>query len=367
MSEGTFVIRELRSGNDGEGEVFRWTSDRIAGQDLAGVVYNQPSAARAAPMRPWTFGGELRTTRTDYPGAKTPSEQVLGPRHTEFSLNGHWDDRYNYEGFAVKEMRRFEAMCRRGNLCEFSFQEQKFIGLITNWTFNYERAWDIGYEFQVSNHDRPDDFAISTRSPDENFDASTIDQLLTLGNEILGLDNNESPKGKLKSSVAQAMDSRLNNIGDSVAALDRTVTGQGFIDNVEPVDAFKRIGTQCRDIGARCQELVDEFSSARSDIELAVNNAMTVLDFESWSRSLRFHTRLVMGQASESGRQMDERADPSAVAIYRPQQGESLYKISRRFYGTPYAWRYIADRNNLTDFTLNGDELLIIPERNENS
>jgi hypothetical protein len=45
------------------------------------------------------------------------------------------------------------------------------------------------------------------------------------------------------------------------------------------------------------------------------------------------------------------------------RQGESLYAISRKFYGTPHAWRLIYDRNHLTSVTLTGDEILIIPER----
>jgi len=94
-----------------------------------------------------------------------------------------------------------------------------------------------------------------------------------------------------------------------------------------------------------------------------VQSAIGVLTFEDWSRSLRYTARVTMYQGLAGERSSAERAQPDAKHLYRPHAGESLYAISRRFYGTPFAWRLIYERNALTSFTLTGTETLIIPER----
>jgi hypothetical protein len=60
---------------------------------------------------------------------------------------------------------------------------------------------------------------------------------------------------------------------------------------------------------------------------------------------------------------MEERASPRAERLYKPSEGEHLYRISKKFYNTPLAWRLISERNHLKVMKMTGDEVLIIPER----
>ena len=135
----------------GKGQVFKWSSQN----------QNIPQGA-------WEFGGQLRTNRINYPGTDRPTEQVLGPNYTPFTLTGRWKNKFNRapvgegqespvpgaEGnnYAENEMRLFETMCRRGNVIELQFQEITITGLITEWSFLYKRRWDIGYSFTFSPH-----------------------------------------------------------------------------------------------------------------------------------------------------------------------------------------------------------------------
>lgn len=356
MSVATFYIMEDRK--DGKlGESFEWTSDSRPANAARG-------GARACPRQPWTFGGNLRTVRTDYPGARTPSEQVLGPAHAPFTLEGRFDDRYNFAGYAEREQRRFEEMCRRGNTVQIQFQNQSFVCLITNWSFPYKRAWEIGYSFTVSVHDRPDGVTLADRAPETVQSPTQAFDALDVAAQAMATQQNKVPAAALTTGVNTGIGAKLSALLDDVAAIGKT------LDNAQKATSgaaasFKRTATQFRAAAGSAFNVVDTLVTIRSDIEMGVQQATSVLSFEDWSRSLRFHGRLVMGQSSKAARDMDSRSESKAIAMYRPQKGESLYDISRRFYGTPHSWRLIADRNHLNVINLTGNEYLIIPERGE--
>lgn len=364
MAVATFTITEVRrigaTRVESEiGEVFEWTSDREPADGVRG-------GARATPFRPWVFGQELRTVRTDYPGAKTPSEQVLGPNHIPFTLRGRFDDRYNFPGFAVAEMRRFEAMVRRGNMVRIQFQNQAFECLILKVSFDYHREWYIPYEFSVSTHDRLDDLTLEDRSPQQ---ATGVQEAFdNIDVTVLALEetNRTAPINTLTGDLATTTTDNLAAAMTASEELGNTVnlrtTQVGDLATISP---FRRVATQLRTVGDAAGDLVGGLSSIRSDDDLAFSTALSVLDFEDWSRTVRFQGRVLLGTATLAARDVDEREDAQAQALYRPRQGESLYNVSRRFYGTPFAWRLIADRNGLQGVTLTGDELLVIPQRGE--
>ena len=359
MAAGIFTITELlRYGatrTEAEtGDIFRWTNDRLS---------TKVGGARAAPMRPWTMGGQLRTSRTDYPGARTPSEQVLGPHHVPFTLSGRFDDRYNFPGYAVKEQRRFEALCRRGNPVRIQFQNQAFECLITEWSFDYHRAWYIQYSFTVSVHDRPDQLDRSDRSPPKTKSPQEAADQLGLVTITMLENIGIAPKFLLASQIVVETNARIGTLTDTRDGIGATLDSREFAVDTNTQSPFARLATQFRTAARTATDLLQDLAEVRSDVDLGAKTVGGVLDFEDWSRTLRFQSRALLGLGRQAAQDLEERNEPDALAVYRPAAGESLYAISRRFYGTPFAWRLIADHNNLSSVTLTGDELLVIPER----
>ncbi len=361
MAEGVFIIQELRRAADGaglDGERFEWTSDQSALPGARG-------GARACPLQPWVIGGELRKVRTDYPGAKSPSTQVLGPVQKPQTLRGRWDDRYNFAGYAEQEMRRFEKMCRRGNLVRIQFQGQAFEGLIDDWDFPYRRSWDIGYEFVLDVHDRTEHRDISDRSPPTvPSPAQTFDEVDLAVQSALEA-HGEAPLSTMGGSTGFDVEGDLVLLADARLSLSLTLDNQELAPTERVVDAFTRLATQFRGVQAAAMSTIANLFEVRADVDLTVQTPMGVLDFECWSRSVRFSCRAAMHSAARGDLAAAERADPSARRVHQAQEGESLYAISQLYYGTPWCWHLIADRNRLTHFTLTGDELLIIPERGQ--
>jgi len=361
MAEGVFLLQELRSSSglgargDTAGARFEWTSDTTPSNTTNG-------GARACPRGPWLQSGEQRHVRTDYVGAVTPSVQVLGPRYTTTTFQGSFDDRYNGVGYAIRERDRLMDMIRRGNLVRIQFQGESFIGLITQWSFDYRRAWDIGYSLTFDPHDSTRDYSLADRSPlvltvPRLFDA------IESSTQALQAAMDGAPMSQIGTTVGIDAEAGIVAVSTSRDMLADTLDQREIAPPEKPTDALARLSSQMRIVAGQAFDVSNGLFTARSDTDMAVTNAISVLSFEAWSRSVRFTARVLTGQALDSARQTQERVDPSPSRLYRPREDESLYEISRRFYGTPHGWREIYSRNRLTSFVLTGDELLVIPER----
>lgn len=363
MARHTFVITELRSGSDpstaDDGARFEWTSDRDPVKPFTGTG---GGGARACPMKPWPSGGQQRTKRTDYPGARSPSEQVLGPVRKPFSLSGKFDDRYNGEGYALAESERFEAMCKRGQLCRFQYGPLALEGLIVDWDLDVERLDFIRYTFQVSVHHKPDERNLNRSPRTPAGPLAILDEFDTAVQAMLDADNG-APRTALAGTLADDVTEQLVEITTARESLATTIDNRDTRAPEQPIDAFTRIATQFRAGRAAAYDLLLTLGGVRSDLDMSHRTAMGVLDFDDWTRSLRFAARIAMGKGYEGDRAATEHAEPNAVRLYRPREGEHLYAIARKFYGTAHAWQLIYDRNSLQSFDLLGTEVLIIPER----
>ena len=358
---GVFIIEELRRvggrtlGTKDAAERFEWSTASTPPDAVRG-------GARACPVKPWGQGGKQRMVRTNYPGAKNPSSQVLGPTQEPQTFTGRWDDRYNFAGYATQERNRFEAMCERGNLVRVQMGQEVFEGIIESWEFPWRREWDIPYSFTLDVHSRGD-VNIDDRSPATVLSASALFDSLDLACQGLQAVQDSAPLRFMATDAASGADAAIADVSVRRDELAATLDQRELLPSEKPTDAFVRLATQFRIAASSGFSALVGLYEVRSDIDLGVRTAMSVLDFEDWSRSVRFMARVLVGSALASGSDIAERADPAAVRLYRPVEGESLYSIARRFYGTPNAWRTIADRNGLEDFELTGDEILIIPER----
>lgn len=354
MAAGVWTMTEIRRGQDGER--FEWTADTSPPSGARG-------GGRCAPLRGWTIGGQQRKVRTNYPGARTPSTQVLGPVFKPQTINGKLDDRYNYPGFAVEEMRRLEAVCERGSFVRMQFQDQAFIVLIDDWDFDYRRDWDIGYTLTLDVQCRSDEFTLADRSPPTVLSVSNLfDDVDMAIQSALEIDS-EAPRSLLAGDLGEVAAASVTEMAVSREALGGTLDNRELIPPEKPTDGFTRLATQFRQVQAASFGALVALAEVRADVNMVTQTVMGVLDFETWSRSLRFAARIAFGSALLGDRAATERADPDAIRLYRPQEGESLYSVARKHYGTPHAWRLIYDRNALTSVTLTGDEILIIPER----
>lgn len=328
-------------------------------------TFEWDAAHKNIPNSPWTFGIEQRTMRTDYPGSQYPSEQVLGARYTDFTLQGRFDDRYNFEGYAEKTRKELELLSRRGNLVQITFEGLSIQGLIKSVSFDYRRYWDIGYSIEVSPHFRLageqfDTFKDKKKKLDVNqhlVDMETIAADLRAAHA-------EAPSGSMKLLLFDNTSLSISNI-DGILSQMNTALSVRFIASLDyrPEVFFRHLAALSLSLGTTAKGLLNQVPTVEGATSLySTSNAKATFDFDTWAKEIAYNSRMLILRSHTAALDFIDRVQPDAKNIYRPQAGESLYAISNRFYGSPYAWRVIADRNNLTDFSLTGDELLIIPE-----
>lgn len=352
MAEREFTITELRRAGDG-GFVdtpvkFVWTNEN-----------------RAAPRGSWKFGLVQRSVREDYPGVEEPVEQVLGPNYKDFTLTGVWDDRYNSPGFALDTQRKFEELVQRGTLCRFEFETISIVGLPKDADFDYRRASMIGYSFMVSPHYRKLG-GISTgstvrrkvpaafRPPSEYRDISV--SVL----ESIDAVQADAPTLVTKGSLMGDLQAGINTLRTNVASLVSVVdTRLGSLQG--DFTDLKRAANALNVIKGTCAETIATLATVTSSTQLAYDNAAAILEFDVWRTSLTALSRRLALTSHNGQDELSQRAEPKAVALYRPAKGESLYSISQRFYGTPTEWQRIATTNGITTMVLQGTEVLIIP------
>lgn len=352
MATREFKITELKRAGEG-GYVdtpvsFTWDVDHMS-----------------SPRGTWKFGVEMRTVREDYPGADEPVEQVLGSNYKEFSLQGVWDDRYNYPGFALLTQKQFEALTKRGSVCRFEFESLSFNGIIKSAEFDYKRASLIAYTFMVSPHKRTaGNFTIGTVDRKKAAEAFTpvgeYRNQAVVGADFLA--SLVSPAPSMRGTTDDETKGLIRRIREGVASLVSAVE-QRFDKSQDRYVDVKRTAAALNVVKGTAAEMLFLASSYKSSTALAYEDAKAILDFDCWRTDLT-RTARTLGLLGASGSaELARRVDPKTVALYRPRKDESLYAISQRFYGTPTAWRTIASANGLTTITLQGTELLVIPER----
>lgn len=347
------IITELRK--VGQGERFVWTN---------GPAIGSRGGGKAAPQGPWDMGSTQKLVRTDYPGARAPSHQVLGKRRKPFTFSGYWDDRYNFAGYAEAELKRFEALVDRGNSVRFQMGAQVLEGIVEEFDPQWRGSWRVNYAFTVSVEQRPGELS-KNRSPAGPLNASErfgdVDVAVTALQEI----NDTAPASVLAGTLAADVTAGVSNVSTARTGLGATLDQRDLRPSELSTAQLPKLATSFRVVGARAQEICDTLITARSDTELAYRTVASVLDFEAYTRGMRYNARLLMGRSTAGASDVEERSGSNAERFYRPNEGESLYQIARKTLGKAEAWRLIADRNGLQTFTMTGDELLIIPERGQ--
>lgn len=369
-----FTIQELTNNNPTTlGTKFEWSDSRSLFdndpdqanllQD-AGVKRTLGSGYYAAPQGPWENTIKLRTKRTDYPGVSRPSEQVLGANHEPFTLTGMWDDRYNFEGYARKTWRDMESVVTRGNLCRFQYDDIVYHGIITDLQTSYRGAWRIDYTITVSPHYKEIDPGSAQQYAQQTV-MTTGDVYDRADQAVANLQqaNQDRVDARFTASVLADVDANIQRVDTARTTVALSLDAANLNPLAKPITQWNKFASQFVEMQVAAESVITTTSPLRADLDIISPSAVVMLSFESWQRSLRASARLVRFESIRAIKEMRKRFKPRVARLYRPSEGESIFAVSNRFYGTPTAWRLIAERNRIAYYEFTGDEILVIPER----
>ncbi len=325
-----------------------------------------------APRGPQEFGLELRTSRHDLPGSEEPVEQVLGWNHSPFTVKGVWDDRHAGHGYAEQTRSDFEKMFKRGNPVRYQFEQLTIIGLITKFTFLYVRKDYQTYTFTFSPHFRyegetarvdSNKFRRVFTDPKQSVKKCRDAIDLMKANQALASFKAHARvqsllKNNIFSQINESLDVLENYISKSEKLVDTEILGP--VENA--TKALNRGAQIMASVKTAAATLLNKQKSLQASTHMSIASVAETFKFEGWHRTLAGSTRKFVTEAEQTRRDFAYRAQPKPKRLHRVRQGESLYQISTRYYGTPHHWREILATNHLTSIVLQGGELLEIPE-----
>ncbi len=331
--------------------------------DNQGARFTWNAAKHTLPVKPWQYGIELRSVRDDYPGsAFDPIEQVLGPHFEPFTLQGLWDDKWAGEGYAEKARQQMEKLASTGAPVRLSFEALTFDGLIKNLKISYFTSFRIGYAFTISPHFRDDQYKAPPNAKKKTPVRDYANLIVQASQELQNV-HDRAIVTHIKGTLHADVSAHVTEIVSRTVVVHEVVEGRVLTIAGDAASSVRKVAADLEGLRAACMVLRDDLAAVDVATDLFYEETLLGLIFDAWQKELVTQARIIAIQARAVALELKRRAQPDALALYRPRAGESLYDVANQFFGSPGAWRTIADRNGLYQFELTGTELLIIPAR----
>jgi hypothetical protein len=342
-------LRRTGAGLEDTGTVFRWTGvEHSSAQDMIDLHL------------------QAKTVRREMPGSNKVVEQALAATWQPFDISGEWDDKWGNKRFvrsdgpfALYTFQEFAQLVTRTPLVRFELDGLSFTGIITDLKIRYRIKTRIGWTITLSPHDNENvsikpTVQISTQTLPKWIEDSvkTAQQLNTQFDTVKFI--------PMKTPRIDAFTATLLEVNDAIDRLQRI--GADLFQS-DTLNQLLLLATTFRRLRGAGLQVTLALGRLTSDVDLAFADALNSARQEEWIASSMTVGWQTIGVATRAELDATRRAKQKPRAIYYPKSGESLERISLKFYGTADNWRAIYDRNNLSSLVLNGTEELLIPER----
>lgn len=305
----------------------------------------------------------LRSQKEMYPGNDEPTVHVLGTEESDITIKGRfYDKRYSDPDFygVANEMREaLEEMAKRKPLVRLTLGEWRRYALMSVVKTSERTLADIDYEitFIIFGPNRPRNYQLVDR-----FEDVPVDVNAALIAEALEFQRNYSAA---PDSVPASIADILNDLTGSVASVVNLVTG--FVDTVVSTgeDITNSVGRAVGLIRYARNTLVTyrrrvgaiSYSLGLSGVNVPQRYRATAYIANSLNATLSLQEFL-----NQLLKRFEALSRTVPLARHRVIFGDSLQKISTRFYGSPDFWKRIYDHNKLTSTDLTRGVVLEIPK-----
>lgn len=314
---------------------------------------------------------KVTTVRTEMPGSNEVVEHAMAATWQPFEISGEWDDKWgNRRALGIG------GLLRSGSYALFMFQEfaklvtdmplvrveldaLSFVGLLTNLDITYRTKTKIGWKVTVSPH--KNETVSSTRPISVAKESITawLQQAASQGDYMINAFAEIKIAVPIKTSLFEKFQLKMLELNDSLDRLAE-ISLSGLVEDTE--NKLYLLATTYRRCRNTYLDICDTLNSVESSAEVAYDDAMKSSSFAEWVHGSITSAWKSIGIMSLAEVDARRRAQAKPRAIYYPRAGESLERISVRFYGTADNWRAIYDKNNLSSLVLTGTEELLIPE-----
>ena len=313
------------------------------------------------PHQPFEYGGKSKRSTHWYPCNSEPTIQMLGAEEKSVTTRGRFyskkykDDSLYAVPKAYADM--FRTMEREGEIVKITLGEWRRWAVIAETNFKEKTKSDIEYEitFEIIGDKQPTNCYQLTDTKEEAFQ-DNADMLAAAQKLQTDYTNKETEIGQ---TFAERLNTYIDEVATSVAAVN------AFISNAL---------TQAENIEASVTRALGLIKVARRNIASMIRRVGALSYAVSGSGSLTRQFKAVSAASSAisdasaimaflAKLQMQFEAIRKTLpkARYKVQSGDTLQRISIKYYGTPNSWDKIYDHNKLTSTDLTRGTVLEIP------
>lgn len=340
------------------------------------VVFAWDSRTHSMPqMETLDYELKINTVRELDPLSEEIVEQVMGPEWSPFEMHGDWLDKWAGQGFAEDTEREFARMVGRVPLVRVQLDKRSFTGIITNLKIRYRTSGEIGYTITFSPHTN-ENVGTFRREPSN---APTVHPVESRLGEIEDLTTDLGDELDLAVATVPAKTDDIEALQIPIDTVSIELRRASAAYDAIAFDA--QLGGDLLTIGERTVSHLFALASSFSRVEQAATDvAFTVgqlaavdvvayqdvsggIGFEEWSRNTYCDAQLAAAAARAAAADARARAAQRPMTLHVVKAGETLFRISTRYYGTPNSWRVIYTANDLDSITLVAGTTLVIPER----
>ena len=305
----------------------------------------------------------VRAQKDNYPGNDYPVVHVLGADEDDITIKGRlYDKRYadkKFRGVANEIREAMEEMAKRKNLVRISLGEWRRYAIMSKVKSSEKTLADIDYEITF--------IILGTKAP-KNY--QLIDRLedipIDVNNELIAAAADYARKySSAPDSVPASISDILNGVTSSVAGVLKIATD--FVDGVVSV------GEEITGSIGRAVGLMRYSRGTIAGYKRRLASISYSLDFNKMKVPARYKaSAFIGGQMSDMNslqsilseliKRFEALSKTVPKARHRVINGDTLQKLSTKFYGTPEHWKAIYDHNKLTDTDLVAGKILEIPK-----
>ena len=302
-----------------------------------------------------TLGGKMRGKTTWYPGSETATSQTLGLEYEPIVFAGMFEDRRTgLPGGAVSMMLLIESVARSGRDCLFSYGP--FVRTVrwVSWQFRPTELARIRYEIQLQpidngNRDLKRVFQRVRSIPAVSKVVDAASEALALIQKVPGV---SAATSALKMAGVQTAASTavqlLAGLNVPGVLIDSTKASAALTHLDSGREALQ--GAQEAARGMRWQD------TSGSRFSGLANQGRTVLDAHA---AIGDVTRELQSAREETAVLAGE---PRTGRVYITALGDTLHRLSDRFYGTPSRWHDIMRINGKKTPEVVAGESLLLPD-----
>lgn len=344
------------------------TADFKTGLEILEYINGKPAekitlAGNLMPVVPFSYGGNLRKTKTYYAGNAEPSVQILGTEEKDVKIKGMFKDkRYQdptFRGVAYEISKRIDALRLRGNLVRISLGEHWVrYGYLDESHFDLETLARISYELTFT--------IVSFTEPTKTYIVGDAKKVPVEINQelIAAAEAFQATYSSIPSEIPTSLSTELNGIVSDVASVIGKVTS--YIDDVlSTVEDVQQALNKAKSLVQYAIDKVQQYRRRIGNIVMSAENFGNPIPTRYANATFLYGMSHETTSLSAYLAQLKERLAALTATLplarHLVQDGDTLHTLAAKYYNDAKLWELIYKHNNLSSSILTAGTVLEIP------